>query len=499
MRRFSVGDALDRKVVVLEVKGKTLTVLRLSPDGSPDRQEKTLATEAAAQTVADRLARELLAKGYTEHGIVAGKDRPPPAAATSRRSNSPAAKSTNSTPGPAPRRADAPPADLFDDLELPRERDDHDDGTDEGTVAPFPRRPVDSVKLSPTKSKAGKARKKKAARDPDALDKRVIAAAAVFGLLLLGGAGYMLYDAFLKPASIIGVWKGSMVEHEIGESLTHTAYSLTLDEARNASLSINDSGTATGGYSVQGNRLLLNLKDAEGDEAQVEYQIKLDRASLSLIDPRSGKLLVDLVRQFKQPSVSGEAKAKAKASTELVDVDVSKVDAEADKALASIEMGAKDGAFRLRHPSGWAPQTGGRPDNTYSYIHLERGDAKISVYADVTGALISGADSANPGDYPEGSDFAPVHKGHEHYAKTGVEEFSGYQEGAPVVFKDSGMGEGRISVFTASEGLFGGKLKGYHVTTMTRDRRVTIMAYGPEQDFAKLRPTFLAVSRSLSR
>ena len=121
------------------------------------------------------------------------------------------------------------------------------------------------------------------------------------------------------------------------------------------------------------------------------------------------------------------------------------------------------------------------------------------MYADITGALVSGADSANPGDVPEGSEFAPVQKAHEHYAKSAGDDLSGYQESKPEVFKDFGFGEGRLSVFTASAGMFGGKLKGYHVTGLTRDRRISLLAYGPEADFAKLRPTFLAVARSLAR
>ncbi len=56
-----------------------------------------------------------------------------------------------------------------------------------------------------------------------------------------------------------------------------------------------------------------------------------------------------------------------------------------------------------------------------------------------------------------------------------------------------------MRVLPAEEGLFGSKLRGYHVTLLTRDRRVTILCHCPEKEFAKLKPTFLAVCRSLSR
>jgi hypothetical protein len=289
-----------------------------------------------------------------------------------------------------------------------------------------------------------------------------------------------------------------MVEHEIGQSLTYTAYSLTLDAAKRATMAI-DASAMSGTYSVKGNKLLFKFKDEDGHEVDREYRFKLDRATLALIDADSGKLLVDLVRQFRQPDPVGEKKEKAAAAKDLVDVGDRPADPEADKALASVEFGAKDGAFKLRHPPGWTAQTGGRPDNTYSYINLEKDPFKIVVYADVTGSLISGSDSSNPSDFEEGSEFAPVQKAHEHFAKTGTDELGDYQEGKPEVFKDSALGEGRISVFTASAGLFGGKLKGYHVTTLTRNRRVSVLAYGPEEDFAKMRPTYLAVSRSLAQ
>lgn len=488
MRRFSLGDAVDRKVVVIDVQGKTLSVVRMKPDGSSTRQEQALPSEAAAKAAAEKVVRELTSRGYIEHVVRASRPKAVAVAPTG------GPKSRQSAPPKAAREEPAAP-NLFDDLELSEV---------ESSSAPLARlAPLPAAAEEPAapkkKKKAGK-KKRANAGNPDALDKRVVAIVAAVGLLLLGGAGYMMYDAFLKPPSIVGIWKGSMVEHEIGRSLTYTAYALTLDAEKHATMSVGEGSPLSGTYKVKGNRLVLNLKDEDGDGVDREYKIGLGRAALSLTDPASGKLLVDLVRQFEQPaSPVASSKAKAAAAKALVDDGDRTVNPDADKALASVELGAKDGAFRLRHPPGWTTQTGGKADNTYSYILLDKGSAKITVYADITGALISGADSANPGDFPEGSDFAPVHKAHEHYAKSAGEDLSGYRESKPEVFKDFGFGEGRLSVFTASAGMFGGKLKGYHVTALTRDRRISLLAYGPEADFAKLRPTFLAVARSLAR
>ena len=126
---------------------------------------------------------------------------------------------------------------------------------------------------------------------------------------------------------------------------------------------------------------------------------------------------------------------------------------------------------------------------------LTNSPAKIQVYADIQGSLMSGSDSA--GQFEEGSELAPVHRAHELYKRVAAEELSDYQEGKPGVFKGSSLGEGRISLFKASGGLFGSNLKGFHVTLLTKDRRLSVLAYGPEGEFAKLKPTYLAVCRSL--
>lgn len=476
MRRFSLGEAVDRKVVVVEVKGTTLAVVRMKPDGSSAKQEQTLPSEAAARAAADKVAAELLGRGYVEHG---------------RSSAAPVAKTRSLAHTSAVTSPAAPPTtpSLFDDLEPV-----------EASASPLARlAPPPASDEGPARAKKphAKKKKKKGPRNPDALDRRVLAAVTAVVLALVGGVGYMAYDLLLKPASIFGVWKGSMVEHEIGRSLTHTSYSLTLDEKRRATMAVDDSGPLSGTYVVKGDRLLLSLKDEDGEAVDREFRFKVDSATLGLIDPGSGKLLVDLVRQFNQPAAAPPAKAES--AKDLADVGDLKFDPEADKALASVEFGAKDGAFRLRHPAGWTAETGGRPDNTYSHITLTKDPYRIAAFADVTGSLISGSDSADMSSIPEGSEFAPVHKAHEHFAKTGTDDLGDYQEGKPEVFKDSSLGEGRISVFTASAGLFGGKLKGYHATVLVRDRRISVLAYGPDQDFARMRPTYLAVCRSLAQ
>ena len=68
MRRFSMGSASARKVVVIDLKGSSLTVVKVKPDGTRDRQVKTLASEAEARRASQQLAQELISRGYIEHG-----------------------------------------------------------------------------------------------------------------------------------------------------------------------------------------------------------------------------------------------------------------------------------------------------------------------------------------------------------------------------------------------------------------------------------------------
>ena len=483
MRRFTLGSSADRKVVVLEIAGPVLSVTQVARDGTKKRRDQTLATESAARTAADKLAKELLTHGYVEHSAVKASKAGPATAAA------------GATPPPPPPAApklepDGISASIFDDLEVVEE-----------SAAPLARLahpPAESLGSAPSpKKKKKKKRGKKQAGNPDGLDKRVLAGIGAVVLAVIAGLGFVVYDSFLKPPSILGAWGGSMVEHEISQSLTHTSYRLVLDENKRASMAISDGDPLTGTYSVKGNRLSLALKDEEGLETNREYVFKLGRGTLDLIDPESGKLLVQMIHIRNTPTIAIAAPGQGPESKNLVDANAAAFDPDVDKTLAAVEFSAKDAAFKLRHPQGWTAETGARPDNTYSYVILTKSSAKIQAYADIQGSLMSGSDSA--GEFEEGSEFAPVHKAHELYKRVAAEELSDYVEGRPDVFKGSGLGEGRLSVFTASGGLFGGKLKGYHVTLLTRDRRVSILAYGPEAEFETLRPTYLAVCRSVGR
>jgi predicted DNA-binding WGR domain protein len=487
MRTFTLGTGMDRKFVMIGVSGCWLSVTQGKADGTTKRNKKELASADQARQAGERMIQELISRGYLERG--------PSNASTKSRSAQPTATATRPSGAKPTTRVLEPEvldgSHVFEDIEAPS-------GVSEAVIprltsAPGVGAAADGAPKK-KKKKSGKKKGKKAA-DGDGLDKRVIAAVAAVGMAVVAFVGYMAYDAFIKPPTIIGTWAGSRLEYETGGPMSFTQYHLVLDDQKRASMSLQEAPPSIGTYTVNGDRLKLTFRDPDGETNEVEYKVSLGRATLDLFEPGSGKKMVELVRFRDKPKVGGGTAPPAAPK----DLAGGAVDKAADASLASVAFSPKDGAFKLRHPSGWEVETGSRPDNTYSWARFTKGSAKIQVFADVAGSLMSGSDSAR-GNIEEGSEAAPVHGAHTRYKKTASEEFSDYKESEPTLFKGSALGEGRVSTFTASGGgLFGSKLRGYRVTLLTNDRRVTLLCSCPDGEFEKLKPTLLAVCRSVAR
>ena len=390
MRRFSLGSATDRKIVVIELDGKRMSVLQMLPDGSSKRNKKELGSEAEAQAASERMAQELISRGFVEQGSRTPKSARP--------------GGQTSKPKPATQHQlelEEPDGSyLFADLEAPV-------AAVEPVLSRLSAPPASktATETPPKKKKSGK--KKKKAKDGDALDKRVLAGVAAFGALLIGFFGYMIYDGFLKPPTIIGTWRGSMIEFETGHAIIHTRYDLILDEQKRAEMTLQEKFTSKGTYSLKGNRLKLSFKDDDGETTESQYKIALARSTLDLLDPETGKLVVQLIRFREKPVVGGKAEA-APAPTDFASGDTDKIDKAADARIAAVELSPKDNAFKFRYPQGWESDSGSRPDNTYSWATVTHDSAKIRIIADIKGSLMSGSDSAQT---PEpGSEFAPVQR-----------------------------------------------------------------------------------------
>jgi hypothetical protein len=287
MRRFMLGSVTDQKIVVIELNGTRLSVVRRMPDGSTKRKEQELSSEAEARGASEQVARELISRGYVEQ--IAGGPRP---AKVGRAAAQPAT---------SPRELEEVNAEYL--LEV----DEVPAGT---AVSELPRlaatpNAMPAAGSAPKKKPkmGGKKKKKKKSESDDALDKRVLAGIVAVGVLFIGFIGFFIYDAFLKPPTIVGVWRGSMLEHEISRLLTYTQYDLILDEQKRASLTLQEKYTSVGTYSLKGKRLKLTFTDEDGFSSERQFKIVLRRSTLDLIDPESGKLQVQLIRFREKPVV----------------------------------------------------------------------------------------------------------------------------------------------------------------------------------------------------
>ena len=495
MRHFTLESGTDRKFAVIELRGSLLRVVRGDSTGISGRSEKELASEAQARGAADRLAGELVSRGYVEQvsAPTSARESVTPRPRPVARMEKVAARPVLTLPGGSETEDDALDLDLVTLTEAT-------DGYSGEVASLLPRMsaisgPSTATTTAPPKKKKKKAKgKQKAGKgSDDGLDKRVVAGFIAVGLACLACVGFVGYEAFLKPATIVGHWEGSRLEHEKGKFLTHTSYQLILDDAHQATMTV-ENNTSAGTYILKGDQLLLTFKDEDGEESQTAYKVGLGRSTLDLYEPRGDTKVVELIR-FREKSAA-LAVARTKPAEAPKDLGAAPANPGDDAKLVSVDFVSKDAAFRLRRPASWEVESGSRPDNTYSWARFTRDAGRVQIYADVAGSLIAGS---NQGDHEEGSELAPVHRAHEHYKRQAMEDYSDYVESKTTIFKGSSIGEGRVAAFTASSGMFGSKIHGVRITFLTNDRRISILAEAPASQFEKQKPTFLAMARSLAR
>ena len=169
---------------------------------------------------------------------------------------------------------------------------------------------------------------------------------------------------------------------------------------------------------------------------------------------------------------------------------------------------AGDQSFQCEYPQGW--QTAAAEAGAIASGALfQKASAKIDITADLAGSLMgdiarsSNQSMAGLADMIPGGAAAiqgklkpPVQTLHEGGLKEIKEKFSGYAEQPAKAFQ-SKMGEARFSEFTADAGFLAGKLRGYRVTILGGDRRVTVLCHCSEQDWPNLQASFQRVVNSL--
>src|SRR4051794_37876535 len=82
MRTFTLGSVPNRKFVMIEVKGPRLRVTRGDADGTTERSEEELGSEADARSASERVARDLISRGFVEQTASGPKKAKPAGTAT---------------------------------------------------------------------------------------------------------------------------------------------------------------------------------------------------------------------------------------------------------------------------------------------------------------------------------------------------------------------------------------------------------------------------------
>jgi hypothetical protein len=158
-----------------------------------------------------------------------------------------------------------------------------------------------------------------------------------------------------------------------------------------------------------------------------------------------------------------------------------------------------DGGIVFDYPEGWEVASGGGTGGVPPWGVFTKGDVEVDIRGDSKGGpladmLRAGDDGDN--DVPE---LSPVAKLHDTMREIKYEfEFDDYQEEKGGLYQ-TGYGEGWLAEFTASGGLFGGKIRGYRLTFISIPHQINVICKCKEGNFDANKELFHHVMKSLSR
>jgi hypothetical protein len=160
--------------------------------------------------------------------------------------------------------------------------------------------------------------------------------------------------------------------------------------------------------------------------------------------------------------------------------------------------------FHIDYPEGWKAEGGGKKPKQWAEFKksgcLINCDTNMttSVVADIGKSLntLGGGDEGLSQEEIE--ERAPAAAAHDVVKKSGVvaQEYSSYKEEKKAIAFNSGLGDARKTVFTASAAM-GRRVKGYRATILARDYGIVVVCHCPEKDFEKMRPAFDKVLESV--
>ena len=156
--------------------------------------------------------------------------------------------------------------------------------------------------------------------------------------------------------------------------------------------------------------------------------------------------------------------------------------------------------FRCDYPKGWQAESRGGSGNIPPSVRIEQGRIKISYRASNSGAAMQDMAQAGAnmmGELPD--DQKPVARVHDFQRQKFSDEMPNYAEVGQVEKIETGWGEGRLSLFSASGG-FGSKIFGYRVTLLTTNFQWNIVCQCPtKREFEAWKPVFRRIVESTGR
>jgi hypothetical protein len=157
-------------------------------------------------------------------------------------------------------------------------------------------------------------------------------------------------------------------------------------------------------------------------------------------------------------------------------------------------------AFELsaKIPEGWTTEYGGGQSGIPMFARFASDSISIQIRESIAGGALGQAAIALQGNSPQIPKEAPVVGIHEMHRKEFEEAYKKYNETMTRPIKTRGYGEGRISDFTAAEGLLGLPIKGCRATMMNSIHQFTVTCKCSVRQFKDVRPVFEKIVGSIS-
>jgi hypothetical protein len=149
-------------------------------------------------------------------------------------------------------------------------------------------------------------------------------------------------------------------------------------------------------------------------------------------------------------------------------------------------------------PQDWAQTYAGGQNGIPISARFTFDSVSIDVRESIGGGALGQAGLAIQAAAPGVPKEAPVIGIHEYHRARFEEDYQNYNEGMSRPIKTRGYGEGRISDFTAKQGLFGSTIKGCRATVMNPIHQFTVTCKCIPSQFKDAKPVFEKIISSLS-